>query len=497
MIGPVADALQLAWGYIYWNVRKTRFRLGRGKVPCPCQSPSDSGRAMETRCDPSLLLNQPGRFRHVCPLLKQDAEGRWRCSVDTPDVRPFWLRAFTTFALSLALCYALGAAGVWGLLRWRGYPVSYVDVAWPGAWSRFHVTQSHYFAEKANRALARGDFDEALMSLSVAYERDPTNYTLGRQFARFIQVAQPGLADRVYGRLAHDHPDRLPETLAAWYESLLWRADFKTIVARCREALSIDPAHASAWLNALVFALRREPDINAVRELASATDSAAARVVFSLELQSLTDPASVRSALLKAPPDNAPPYLAFYRPKRLIELGYAQDAITVMNRAPGALPARDQIALRLEAESALGWRSLIRNDCEALLSSSLNVSTAELLSAFFIRHPDAELFGLVFDAFKARPPASLDEAYRAWAGLLCAAGANGDFPRFREAGAQMKKLSGAEYRSLNQVEAFFHGESASSRIESYLPAMQPIPLEVTYALLERYYRPRSQTAARP
>lgn len=452
---------------------------------------------METRCEPSLLLKQPARFRHVCPLLKADAAGRWRCSVNTPDVRPFWGRAFLIFAVTLALIYLTGTAAVWGLLRGRGYALSYVGVAWPPAWSQFHLVQSRFFVAKANRALAKNDIDETIMSLSVAYQLDRQNYPIGRLLAKLTQTSQPALSDRVYSQLIHDHPPQRAETYAAWHEALLWRADFKSIVGLSREALTLDPGRSGAWLNAILFALRREPDLAVVRELASEKSPPEVRAVFALELQTLEKPQTARSVLRTPPDGNAPAFLAFYRPKRLIELGFAQDALALLGRNY-PLPPRDQLLLRFEAQTALGWKSLIRSDVDSLLAGQLNPTTAELLTSYLIRHPDPELFASAFDAFKLVPwakDAKDESTYRNWAGWLCAAGANGDFARFQEAATQMRAISGAESRALKQVEAFFRGGNATVRVETYLPAMQPIPLEVTYALLEHYYRPRISAKA--
>lgn len=451
---------------------------------------------METRCEPSLTLQKAARFRHVCPLLRPDAEGRWRCSVDTPEVRPFWFRAFAIFGFAILAVYTVGTLSAWGLLRWRGYPIPYTAVAWPPHWSRFHLAQSQFFVAKANRALTKNDVQEALMSLAVAFEHDPQNYAVGRLFARLAQTGQPALSDRVYNRLIQQHPAQRAETYAAWYEALLWRADFKSITQLAREALALDPDRSSAWLNAMVFAQRREPDEKLLRELANSESLPSVRSVFSLELQSREAPKAVRDALLQTPPENSPPYLAFYRPKRLIELGFAREALALLGRGD-TLPARDQLVLRFEAHQALGWKSLIRSDVDSLVSNQMNSTVTELLAAYLIRHPDAELLARAFDAFKSQPSVKDESTYRIWAGWLCAAGANGDFERFSEAGAQMKAISGAEYRALKQVEAFFRGGSAGVRVESYLSAMQPIPLEVTYALLERYYQRRSPVKATP
>ena len=85
MIGWLGDFLRFWWGLLYWNTRKGLFRLNRDQASCPCQNPSDSGRARETGCDAAHYWHQPARFRRVCPLLVETPDGL-RCSVDTRDV---------------------------------------------------------------------------------------------------------------------------------------------------------------------------------------------------------------------------------------------------------------------------------------------------------------------------------------------------------------------------------------------------------------------------
>ncbi|PTY04716.1 hypothetical protein DB347_18595 [Opitutaceae bacterium EW11] len=487
MLGPIGDALQLAWGLLYWNFRKTVFRARRDRVPCPCQTPSDSGRAWETGCEPSILLRKPARFRRVCPLLRQDAQGRWRCSVDTADVRPFWGRAAVIAAATALAVFVLGSLGAWGLLRQRGYPLGYVDVAWPGRWSEFHLAQSRVFAQRAQRALDRGDVPDAIMSLAVSFRLDPSNYALGRVLAQLTQFGQPGLADQTYSQLLQLHPDRAAETLAAWNEALLWRADFAAVETVSREGLLRDPGHTTAWLHSLIFAVRRSPNDALLRELA-AGKKLDVRSVAELELRTHETPEAARAALLELPPIGASPYLEYYRPRRLLELGYPEDALALLEHS--RLPMRDRIALRLDALTLLDRTSAVETEIGAILSAQSDVTTVELLSAYLVRHPNSGLLAGLFAAVSAHPLPTDAGGYRAWAGLLCAAAASGDFGRFREAGAEMKRISGTEFRALKQVEAFFRGEGASSRIESYLPAMQPLPSEVTLALLERYYQPR-------
>jgi hypothetical protein len=446
---------------------------------------------METGCEPSLLLQRPARFHRVCPLLQPNARGVWLCSVDTPQVRPFWGRATGFFALIFLFCYLLGTSSAWTFLRLRGYPIRYAQAVWPGAWSQFPKIQSRFFVQKANRALAANDVGEAIMALSLAYQLDSQNYALGLAFAKLTQAGQPAVSDNVYARLARDHPERRGEIYAVWYDGLLWRADFSAIVDLTRDALAVDLEHRGAWLNALLFALRREPDPGRLRRLVDDPKLAAVRPVFELELQTETGGASARAALLETRTGAGTlPFLNYYRPQRLIEIGFPRDALELLKKQSNALPPRDIFSLQVEADAALGWTTIRRNEFNAQFGEIDHAAVSDLLAAQLIRHPDPELFRDSFAAFQRRPVLPADLAYRTWAGWLCAAGANGDFESLRIAGAAMKKISSSEFRALPMLEGFFRGESASARIESYLPAVQPLPLDVTYALLERYYRPR-------
>jgi hypothetical protein len=53
---------------------------------------------------------------------------------------------------------------------------------------------------------------------------------------------------------------------------------------------------------------------------------------------------------------------------------------------------------------------------------------------------------------------------------------------------QLKQASRSSFNALDAVEAFFRGETAARRATSFLPVL-PLPLEVTYAMLERYAGP--------
>ena len=85
------------------------------------------------------------------------------------------------------------------------------------------------------------------------------------------------------------------------------------------------------------------------------------------------------------------------------------------------------------------------------------------------------------------------ETVGAWFSVLCSAGAVGDKLRLHEITMRLKETSSTPFVALAVVEAFFRGETAERRITAFLPIL-PLPLEVLYALLERYAPPQTQPA---
>jgi len=127
VIGWTADFFRLAWSLLYWNARKSCFRLRGGARRAPRQHPRDSGRALETQCEACLHWDRPARFARVCPLLVATPVGL-RCSARAVDVRPFWGRAGRYFGGVLAGIYLFGALSFFAFLRTIGYPISIVHV---------------------------------------------------------------------------------------------------------------------------------------------------------------------------------------------------------------------------------------------------------------------------------------------------------------------------------------------------------------------------------
>ncbi|ATC62681.1 hypothetical protein CMV30_01135 [Nibricoccus aquaticus] len=486
MIGWLADLCRLAWGLLYWNSAKTRFRLRAGRGRCPCQSPSDSGRAMETTCEASLTWHQQDRFRRLCPLLKRNASGELRCSVNTADVRPFWGRAFLIYGGTFAALYLTATLGYFTLQRVIGIPVSYVTIAYPPHWPRIDLARSQYFSQRADRALAAGQIGDAEKSLTLAYALDPANYPAALKLALLYQHAQPTLSDNIYARLLHEHPAQRPVTATAWFQALLLRADYATIIPLATTALSADSAHEAAWTNALLFALRHASPVQLEKLANNHEVPPATRAILSLEFTARTQPPdTARRALLEA--SVASQYFDYYRLSRLITLGFGSDARALLRTSPG-LSARDRAALSLEATAVLGWQTVLDGDIDRLLATPPTPAICEILAVHLIQHPDRARLARVFAAVSKNPLPATDAGYSATMALLVAAGVNQDAALLKTAADSVQKLAGGRFRTLALIETFFLRPPRDARIEAILPALQPLSAELNYALLARYDR---------
>ncbi|MEO6876531.1 MAG: hypothetical protein ABI222_17080, partial [Opitutaceae bacterium] len=351
MTGWLADFFRLAGGLFYWNARKSWFQLRRGRARCPCQSPSDSGRAFETHCEACVHWASAERFRRVCPLLIKTPDG-WRCSVNTADVRPFWSRLFRYYGGALAVIYLTGALSVFIFLRAVGYPVSVVQVVWPPAWHRVGEARGWFFMERARQAFAANHTAEAILYLSNAYEFDPANYAAGLTLAKTLQAGQPDSSNRIYARLLHEHPGRRADTAQEWFRALLARGDFEMIQVLARDEVLAASPHASVWMRALVFATRQNHRDAALRELrASAAPSAEVwQPLIDTELLFLAGrTAEARAQLDHADWRRVPPYGVYYQVSQLIQLGDVFAALDRLASNGTQLDDETRVTLQLAA----------------------------------------------------------------------------------------------------------------------------------------------------
>lgn len=254
------------WGLLYWNARKSFFRLRGRRARCPCQNPSDSGRALETACDAAHNWSAPVRFRRVCPLLVDTPAG-FRCSVDTQDVRTFWGRAAAYWLSAAAGIGLVGALGGFVVLRLVGYPISPLAVIWPARWHELRLAKSEYFVAKARHALDAQQVREAILSLAIAYQDNPRNYSAGIQFAQLTSIGQPEYADPIFVRLMRDFPDQRAVTSEVWFRCLLIHGHFSRVAELAAVRLLDDASQRPAWLNALFNATRLDGNDQPLRDL--------------------------------------------------------------------------------------------------------------------------------------------------------------------------------------------------------------------------------------
>jgi len=489
----MADLFRLAWGLLYWNARKTAFRLRKGRNPCPCQSPSDSGRALETACEASLSWARQERFRRVCPLLVRTSAGL-RCSADTADVRPFWLRALGIYGGSLLGLYGTLVLAVFVFLRVIGYPVSPVHVAWPGLWYRVPQVRGDFFLGRANRAFAEGRVGEGLLYLQNAYEFDPGNYSVALEMAHTYQAVQPAISNQVFERMLIDHPEHRDEIAGMWLGALLPRADYRQICKLAIAEIHWDHAHVNAWMRALVFACRRLGDSAPLEQLA-ADGSAAALPWHALASTEILFEAGhsdlARAALERTWPSPQPEYTVYYQIRLRTELGDSWSAAQELAEHARDLGPEWRVALALETLTAAGAVREMQREVDGLLSGPLNPSAITLLCAQLVRRPDPALFNRVWSKVQEAGLKVDGATAPVWFSLLCAAGSGGDRDHLHAIVSMISAQPGSPRMSAAAAERFFRGESIQTRISSLLPWMS-LPLEIDYAMLERYQprRPR-------
>lgn len=487
MLGWLADLFRLAWGLPYWNTRKALFRLRRGQMRHPCQNLSDSGRAMETHCEACLNWEKPTRFRRVCPLLIEGKDGLV-CSVNAPEVRPFWGRMVRYYGGTALAIYLTGVISVFVVLRSVGYPISIVHVALPPLWYRVPQAQGWFFVDKANKAFAAGKTKEGLFNLNYAYQHDPSNYGVGLALAKNYQAGQPRLSDEVYTRLLRDHPDLHSTTSQEWFRALLARGDFPQAAKVARSEVLADPAHAQVWMRSLLFVTRQAADDAPLREVLADKSPAAAvwQPLLQTELHLRAGRNREARALLDRPWSvKAPAFTAYYQVNSLITLG---DTFAALDRLaaqpPGRIDDEAGVTLRLEAYAVGRNTALLQREFDRVLAQ-LNAPRIKVLCAHLIRRPDRDLFERLCTRIDRNGLALSTENAGIWFSLLCTAGVVRDDARLHAYAVKLKEASSTPFAALTFVEGFFRGETVEKRITSFLPIL-PLPLEINYALIERY-----------
>lgn len=488
--GWLHDTFRLGWGALYWNTRKTWFAARGRRGRCPCQVGSDSGRGGETGCEAVLGYRSPARFRALCPLLAQRANGDWVCSVDTAAVRPFWSRVAAGLGVASLVLALTAILGAYLLLRGIGYEVSFTQVAWPPAWHQFRQVQSAFYLDRARAARAEGHMEETLLSLSNAYELNPADHRTGLLLAQLWQAGQPLLSDQLYARLFREHPAHRAEIAPAWYRALLARGDFNAIQRLAGERLLSSGPAPAAWLQAILFASRQTgeaaPLARLLAEPALPPDLAP---LLRLEYTLYSAPPESRIQLLaQAAEGETNPFARYHLLCRLLAEGRPELVLARLDLPSCPLGNREKIRLRLDSLAVLGRPDVRAELVRQLLAQPTQPALCELLSSHLAAHPDRDLLRAYAAKLEASPLPPGEAVHPQLLAFFGACAALGDADLLDTAIHLVNTSAGRDYRTLHAVRKLFP-PTAPLRPEVFLPVLQPLPLDTVYALYGHFAPP--------
>ncbi len=473
----------------YWNTRKTWFRLrGADRDSCPCQNYSDSGLALDSRCDAIIHWHQPARFRRVCPLLTETPDG-WRCAVDAERVRPFWGRAVLYGGGMLLALYLAGTVVVFATLRLAKYDISYPALLWPPQWGEVRSSQERLYASRAQQAMAARNYQEAILALEMVCQLNPHNYTAGLALANLSQLAaNPLVAEHIYERLMQDMPEQRIQTAQIWFRTLLARSAYDKIKPLAAAMLTEDASQRGAWLNALLFAARETTDsqfLTTVLEHGGPLPDWCVELI-TIERGLLQNRlGDVLPRLTRVYQQPAAAYVPYYQVDRLLRYGRADKALNLLNTYGARIPPDEAAFLHLRLYHAKGWSPLLDAEHETLLQYPMAPRIAAQFCAYLISNPDPGLLARYFDKFTREGPTLAAETLPLYHATYLAAATAGDNVRAEKIAAQIMQFTGSDARVVRGLAELLQAGRPDARLSRILPLV-PLPTEVVYAALERH-----------
>lgn len=488
MIGWFGDFFRFWWALFYWNTRKTWFRLrGAHRDSCPCQNFSDSGLALDSRCEAVTHWHQPKRFRRVCPLLTQTADGHWRCGVDAERVRPFWWRALAYGALAAIGLYGSATGAAYLALRAAGYELGYATVAWPGHWREIRQAQEKLYAERAQQAMNSGNYRAAILALERVCQLNPLNYEAGLALANLAQVAShPTVSDLTYERLLRDLPDQRVTTSRLWFRALLARGAYDKLKPLAAAMLVEDVSERGVWLNALLFAARATNDSEILTAILNQRHAQPewCNELIEIERDLLTGhEAEARPLLLRIARQPEVLYQPYFQVDRLIRAGWTDEALAVLDAYRSTLPADEISLLRLRIFQARGWTHALAPECATLLHPRLTARSAAQLCALFLQAPSLKLCQLYGARFAQDFPMPTGESLPLFHATYLAAIACGDAQLAGQTLDQIRHFTRSDARVIIGLGELLAQRGPNPRLPRILPLV-PLPIEVIYALRE-------------
>jgi hypothetical protein len=199
-------------------------------------------------------------------------------------------------------------------------------------------------------------------------------------------------------------------------------------------------------------------------------------------------PAWARDLLWREPFVTDFPYDRVHRVETLLQLGYPREALELLTRSRAVLAGRDVARLALAAHAALADQARLRREFAALLDPGrdLHASELTLLALHLVNHPDPDLLAPVVAALPRVIRQAENQGIEAALAVFCAAGVQGDASRMQEVSQWMQDVFALGPHGTERLQRFFLGSGGATRIESVLPTLTSLTLELNYALLERY-----------
>lgn len=487
MSGWIADFFLFWWALAYWNARKTWFRLmGAHRDSCPCQNYSDSGHALDSRCNAVTYWRKPARFKHVCPLLTETKEG-WRCGVDAERVRPYWGRAALFAGTALLALYLAGTVLVFAFLRTANYEVGYLTVAWPPAWSDLRSSQERLYATRAQKALAQGNYQEALLALQKVCELNPRNYGAAITLASLSQISgRPNVAEHIYERLMSEVPEHRAATAQIWIRSLLARADYAQAKPLAATMLSEDSGRREAWLHTFLFSCRQSNDqatLKGFLDSPTGLPDWCTEIIQTELLLLQRRPEQALPRLTRVQPRTPNAYVPYYQADRLLALGRYAQAADLINAYGPRLPVEEASFLRLRLFQAQKWTSLMGTEYDNLLSLPVTPRLAAQFTAWLVQVPDPAAFARYADRFLENGPPLTSETLPLYHAGYLAAMANHDEARAERFNGVITRFTASNAKAMRTLGELLARDGDQQQLTQLLPLV-PLPLEVTYSILE-------------
>lgn len=394
--GILLDGFRYLWALVYWNARKTGYVVtGRRGAP-PCQNAYDLADGLAPQCEAVWHWSAAGRFRRVCPALAYTKAG-WRCSATAAQVKPYWGRAVRVYGLLGAGLFLGGTGVVWTVSQvWGEHKIAYRDLVWPGNWEHIKESRAAHFRTEGMKAVTRGDFPAALLSLSTAESIYPGDYEQRLLLARLWGQGGNVPQAAVYFRgLMADYPQRAAATAVVWHDQLLALGDLAGLAGLCLERLNPGDGRISGdslWEYSFLFALEHGRLAGAlVQSRGDELARAPQRVRALVELLAIRQAGGAEEAVRRLGALRfaaAEPLAMRVQVEWLGRWGASSEAEVVLNRYARVLGAFEVAALRYSLGADSGSVSQARASFIGLLQPALTPAQADRLCGLVVTSRD-------------------------------------------------------------------------------------------------------------